>query len=110
MTEDTYRLIAGNWALWKLLKYSSVVLLNRLQSQEHNDTNKSLTGTLNNKNRNVYNRHTTINQFVETDKALRVAEQSDTQTTSRMNVPIHYGNFLKSRYGNDQSLHCHLRK
>lgn len=35
----------------------------------------------------VYNRHTTDKQFVETAEASQVAEQSDTQTTSSMNAP-----------------------
>ena len=39
------------------------------------------------RNREVYNRHTTVKQSVETTETSQDAEQSDTQAPSRMNVP-----------------------
>ena len=39
------------------------------------------------KNREVYNRHTTVKQSAETTETSQDAEQSDTQAPSRMNVP-----------------------
>ena len=74
------------WSASEVQSNNSAVAIDGLQSEPIADNGSTSNGTPS-KNKEVYNRHTTVKQPVEAVGTSQNAEHGDTQTFSSMNVP-----------------------